>query len=80
VDHTLEAVLADNKLRDTNRLTEAERLYQRVVAILEKALGREHPDVATALSNYASLLRAMGRSQEAEPLEARAKAIRARSA
>ena len=48
--------------------------------IFEKALGPEHPDVARCLENYAALLRTMGRSQEAAPLEGRALAIRAKSA
>jgi hypothetical protein len=59
---------------------EAEPLYQRALAIREKALGLEHPNVATCLENYALCLQAMERSQEAEPLEARARAIRAKNA
>ncbi len=57
---------------------EAEPLYQRSLAILEKALGAEHPNVATSLEKYAALLRKTGRDAEAEKLEARAKAIRAK--
>jgi tetratricopeptide (TPR) repeat protein len=58
----------------------AEPLYQRAVAIREKALGPEHPDAATSLENYADLLRKMRRPVQAEPLEARAEAIRAKIA
>ena len=47
---------------------------------VEKALGPEHPNVATCLENYAALLKKMGRGAEAEPLEARARAIRAKHA
>ncbi len=36
---------------------EAGPLYQRSLAIRERALGPEHPDVATSLENYATLLR-----------------------
>ena len=61
------------------RHPEAEPLYQRSLAILEKALGPEHPDVATSLENYAALLRQTARADEAERMEARAKAIRAKS-
>jgi hypothetical protein len=46
---------------------------------LEKALGPEHPDVAKSLWNYAALLRQTARADEAERMEARAKAIRAKS-
>ncbi len=58
---------------------EAEPLYQRSLAIVEKALGPEHPDLATSLENYAALLRETARADEAERMEARAKAIRAKS-
>ncbi len=35
----------------------AEPLSERSLAIREKALGPEHPDVAQSLENYAALLR-----------------------
>ncbi len=62
------------------RYAEAEPLYKRSLAIDEKALGPEHPAVATSLENYAALLRKTGRGAEAENKEARAKAIRAKHA
>jgi hypothetical protein len=37
-----------------------------------EALGSEHPDVATSLENYASLLRATGRAGDAAEMETRA--------
>jgi len=58
---------------------EAEPLYRRVLAILEKALGPEHRKVTTCLENYAMLLREMDRPEDAEPLESRVRAIRAKS-
>jgi tetratricopeptide (TPR) repeat protein len=57
----------------------AEPLYNRALAIWEKALGPDHPDVAACLEGYALMLRAVNRSEEAALLEARAKAIRAKS-
>ncbi len=57
---------------------EAEPLYQRALEIDEKALGPEHPDVATSLENYASLLRETGRADEAAEMETRAQSIRAK--
>ncbi len=59
---------------------EAEPLYQRALAIWEKTLGPDHPDVATSLENYAALLRETGRGEEAKEMEVRAKAIRAKHA
>ncbi len=44
---------------------EAEPLYQRSLAIREKALGPEHPDVAKNLDNLALLYQAQGRYAEA---------------
>ncbi len=67
-------------LRAQGKYAVAEPLYKRALAIWEKALGPEHPDVATALENYAALLRKAGRGEEAAKLEARAKAIRAKHA
>jgi hypothetical protein len=43
---------------DQGKYKEAEPLFVRALAIREKALGAEHPDVATVLGNYSSLLRA----------------------
>jgi tetratricopeptide (TPR) repeat protein len=42
----------------------------------EKALGPEHPGVATAINNLAVLYQELGRPAEAEPLATRALAIR----
>ena len=62
------------------KYTEAEPLYERSLAILEKALGPEHPQVAQSLDNYAALLHKLNRDAEAEKMEARAQAIRAKHA
>ena len=63
-----------------SRYAEAESLYQRSLAIRQKALGPEHPRVATSLENYAALLRETDREDKAEEMEARAKAIRVKHA
>ena len=55
-------------------------LYRRSLAIMEKALGPEHPHVAQSLKNYAGLLRDTGRGELATMMELRAKAIRAKHA
>ena len=64
--------------RALGNYAEAAPLYRRSLAIREKALGPEHPDVATSLENYAELLHETGRAGEAAQMEARAKAIRAK--
>ena len=53
---------------------------KRALAIVEKALGPEHPIVAQFLENYAALLRETEREDKAEEMEARAHAIRAKHA
>ena len=53
----------------------AEPLFARALAIRDKALGPEHPDVATSLNNLALLYRNQGAYAKAEPLYARALAI-----
>ncbi len=65
---------------DQGKYAEAEPVHKRVLAIREKALGPEHPQVATSLKNYAALLRKIGRGEEASKMELRAQAIRAKHA
>ncbi len=60
------------------KYAEAEPLFKRSLSIWEKALGPDHPNVATTLENYAGLLRETAREGEADKLEARAKAIRSK--
>ena len=54
--------------RAQGKYTEAEPLHQRSLAILEKALGPEHPNVGGSLNNLAELFRTQGKYAEAEPL------------
>ena len=44
------------------RLDEADPLYERSLAIHEKVLGPDHPDVAMVLNNQANLLIAQVRT------------------
>ena len=60
-----------------HREAEAELLYQRSLAIVERALGANHPQVASILEGYAALERAMGNMAQTESMEARLKKIRA---
>ena len=77
VAYTLEALGGLYQNQGPKQYVRALPRYQRAVAIMEQALP-DHPDTATCLMNLASLLRSMGRPNQARPLEARAKAIRAR--
>ena len=61
------------------RYADAEPLYRRSLAIKEKALGPDHPHVATSVSNLAELYRNQGRYVDAEPLFRRSLAIREKS-
>ena len=51
------------------------RRYQRALAIFEKALGPDHPDVGANLYNLAAFYHAQGKYAEAEPLYKRALTI-----
>jgi tetratricopeptide (TPR) repeat protein len=62
-------------LRVETKYSEAEPLYKRALAIDEKALRPDHPDVAIRLNNLASLYHDQGKYSEAEPLYKRALAI-----
>jgi CHAT domain-containing protein/Flp pilus assembly protein TadD len=57
------------------RYADAEPLFKRALAIREKALGPDHPDIATSLNNLAGLYRQQGRYADAEPLFKRSLAI-----
>ena len=58
------------------RYAEAEPLMRRLLAIAEKSLRPEHPNLTVGLNNLALLYRAQGRYAEAEPLYKRSLAIR----
>ena len=58
------------------RYAEAEPLYKRALAIREKALGPDHPDVAPSLNNLAALYDPQGQYAQAEPLYKRSQEIR----
>jgi tetratricopeptide (TPR) repeat protein len=57
-------------------VTDAEPLYKRSLAIREKALGPDHPDVAFALINLGALYYNKGRYANAEPVFKRSLEIR----
>ncbi|MEE8077291.1 MAG: tetratricopeptide repeat protein [Candidatus Binatia bacterium] len=61
------------------KYAEAEPLHKRALAIWEKALGPDHPQVATTLENMAKLYKKTGRNEEAKRLEERAQEIRSRT-
>ena len=65
--------------RDLNRDGDAEAPIKRSLAIREKVLGRDHPDVARSLNNLAGLYERQQRDAEAEPLYRRALMIRERA-
>jgi CHAT domain-containing protein len=64
------------QLRDQGQYAAAIPLAERALAIREKVLGQEHPDVATSLNNLALLYSEMGNYSQAEPLYQRSLAIR----
>jgi tetratricopeptide (TPR) repeat protein len=57
------------------RYTQAKPLYERALAIREKILGPDHPDVAEGLNNLAALYYLQGQYAQAEPLYQRSLAI-----
>ncbi|MBC7880654.1 MAG: tetratricopeptide repeat protein [Anaerolineae bacterium] len=64
------------KLREMGQYEKAQPLAKQALAIKEKALGSEHPEVAKSLNNLAVLYWLQGNFAEAEPLHKRALAIR----
>ncbi len=66
---------AANALHYAGQYTQAQPLSEKALAIREKVLGAEHPDVATSLNNLAALYSAQGEYDKALPLHQRALAI-----
>lgn len=66
------------ELYRAGRYQEAIPLAERVLAIMERALDSDHPNVATSLNNLAGLYQAMGAYGQVEPLYQRALAIEER--
>ena len=62
-------------LHSAGKYAEALPLYKRALAIREKTLGPEHPEVALSLNNLAELYRVQGEYAEALPLYKRSLAI-----
>ncbi len=60
----------------TGAYAQAEPLYQRALAIVEKVRGPEHPTTASVLNDLGILYQEMGAYAQAEPLFQRALAIR----
>ncbi|MEW6002752.1 MAG: tetratricopeptide repeat protein [Nitrospirota bacterium] len=71
-----QALVIADLYRSQGKFAEAEPLYSQGLKIDEKALGKDHPDVARDLNNLAELYRAQGRYSEAEPLYKQALSIR----
>ena len=64
------------ELYGEGKYNEAIPYAQQVLTIIEKALGKDHPNVATSLNNLAGLYKVIGRYSEAEPLYKRSLEIR----
>jgi tetratricopeptide (TPR) repeat protein len=54
--------------KSQGKYNQAEPLYQQALALLQKLLGDDHPDVAFSLNNLAELYYSQGKYKEAEPL------------
>jgi CHAT domain-containing protein/Tfp pilus assembly protein PilF len=81
-DHRRIGTNLDDRARwyhDQGRYAEAESLYERSLAIRERAFGPSHPETAAVLDDLAGVLQDEGRYTEAEPLYQRALMVRERS-
>ena len=70
VAYTLKSLA--NLYFNQSRLADAEALSQRALAIEEKALGPNHPEVAKVLANLARIREQQGRFADSEVLVKRA--------
>jgi len=63
---------------EQGKYIESEGFYKHALAFFEKALGPNHPQVATVLENMTELYKKMGNEEEAKKFEERAKKIRSK--
>lgn len=63
---------------EQGKYIESESLYKQALAISEKALGPNHPQVATVLENMTELYKKIGNEEQAKKFEERAKKIRSK--
>ena len=63
------------KLYGEGKYAEATEIGKRSLALSERKLGPDHPNVGTSLNNLALLYQAQGRYSEAEPLYKRSLAL-----
>ncbi len=57
------------------RYADAEPLYKQAIVVKDKAFGPLHKELIPVLDNYAKMLRAAGRTAEAEKMEQKAKIL-----
>lgn len=72
------SIAAGQEASRQGNYAEAEPLYARALAIMEKVLGPEHPGLIKILETYAALLGDAKSAAKAKEMETRAKAIRAK--
>ncbi len=63
-------------LADLGRYEESQKAHERVLALRQKAMGPEHPDVATSLNNLGGVLFYLGKYEESREMHARGLALR----
>ena len=64
-----------NTYRQQGKYAEAEPLYQRAIVAKEKGVGPLHKEMIPIFENYAKMLKAAGRTAEAEKMEKKVLAI-----
>ncbi len=64
-----------NMLAEQGKYDEARPLYERALAIFEKAHGKSHLDIAMVLTNFAGMLNDSGAHDKARSMYERAEAI-----
>jgi tetratricopeptide (TPR) repeat protein len=76
-DHkvALSAINLANCLRQQGKFPEAETFYKRAIEVKEKVFHPLHHELIGVLENYAKMLRAAGRTAEADKMDNKARAI-----
>lgn len=69
-----------NNLIMSNDLAEADKTFQKIIALEEKRLGKTNPQLAPRLKSYADLLKKEKKTKEADKIMARVKTLQSSAA
>jgi tetratricopeptide (TPR) repeat protein len=65
-----------NVLNHQGKYEQAEEMYRQALGLMEKVLGKEHPDTLESMNNLANIQMGQGKYEQAEVLDRQALRLR----